>query len=631
MLDKMREGSQGVAAKVVLSVIILSFALAGVSGYLGSSSQSAAVLVNDQEISRASVEQAYKNERSRLQEQYGEQFDVLASNPNFAQQVRAQATQTLISESLIGQAISEMGLRIGDEQVKSKIRNMTEFQVEGKFNNDKYLSLLRRATYTPVQFSASVKQDLARSQLLKMLVGSEFVVPQEVNLAAQLQMQKRVAKILTVNATAFENNSEVSADEIQAYYDNNSQLFQYPEQVSVDYVLLDASQLTLQTPLSDADIETYYDTHQSDYQRVERRKVAHILVKGDDSIAQQKALDILDQLEKGADFAKLATEKSEDAYSAKNKGELDWFERGVMDPAFNDAAFTLTKEASLSGLVKSTFGYHIIKLLDIQAAKTLPLADVKIQVKKALHEEKSKELYYDLQQRLSEVAFESPDNLDEAAGVVSGEVQHTELFSADQAPELLTEKAILSTVFDSNFREEGMNSEVIELSENKAIVVRINDFKAASTQPLSEVSDVIAAQLSAEKSRSAAQAFVEAITAKLNAQESVAAELAEKNIEFSKDLTFERYNHDYDYQVVQKVFKLAKPTADQVSRDWAATSTGDYVVIELSKVIDSDPSVNLKVKDQIANMLNRSTAEATYQALVAQLMANADIKYLVAN
>ncbi|MCG6202570.1 peptidylprolyl isomerase [Psychromonas antarctica] len=631
MLDKMREGSQGVAAKVVLSVIILSFALAGVSGYLGSSSQSAAVLVNDQEISRASVEQAYKNERSRLQEQYGEQFDVLASNPNFAQQVRAQATQTLISESLIGQAISEMGLRIGDEQVKNKIRNMTEFQVEGKFNNDKYLSLLRRATYTPVQFSASVKQDLARSQLLKMLVGSEFVVPQEVNLAAQLQMQKRVAKILTVNATAFENNSEVSADEIQAYYDNNSQLFQYPEQVSVDYVLLDASQLTLQTPLSDADIETYYDTHQSDYQRVERRKVAHILVKGDDSIAQQKALDILDQLEKGADFAKLATEKSEDAYSAKNKGELDWFERGVMDPAFNDAAFTLTKEASLSGLVKSTFGYHIIKLLDIQAAKTLPLADVKIQVKKALHEEKSKELYYDLQQRLSEVAFESPDNLDEAAGVVSGEVQHTELFSADQAPELLTEKAILSTVFDSNFREEGMNSEVIELSENKAIVVRINDFKAASTQPLSEVSDVIAAQLSAEKSRSAAQAFVEAITAKLNAQESVAAELAEKNIEFSKDLTFERYNHDYDYQVVQKVFKLAKPTADQVSRDWAATSTGDYVVIELSKVIDSDPSVNLKVKDQISNMLNRSTAEATYQALVAQLMANADIKYLVAN
>ncbi len=632
MLDKMREGSQGVAAKIVLTVIILSFALAGVSSYLGGGSASVAVMVNDEEISQASVEQAYKNERARLQQQYGEQFDILASNPNFAQQVRAQATQTLISESLISQAISEMGLRVGDEQVKNEIRKMAEFQVEGQFNNEQYLSLLRRATYTPAQFSAGLKQDLARRQLLQMLVGSEFVLPDEVDAANQLQAQKRVAKVLTVSAADFENGGQISNDEIKAYYDNNSQLFQYPEQVSVDYVLLDAATLASQVSVNQADIETYYDNHQSDYQRTERRKVAHILVQGDTDVSKQKAAAILAELESGADFAQLVTEKSDDAFSAKNKGELDWFERGVMDPAFDDAAFLLTKEAPLSGLVKSQFGYHIIKLVDVKASKTLPLADVQKQVENALQKEKMNELYYELQQRLSEVAFESPDNLDEAAGVVDSKVSHTELFTAEKAPELLADKALLNTVFDINFREEGMNSEVIEISETKAIVVRVNDYKAASTQPLTEVSDLIASQLKAEKSRTEAQAFAKSITDKLNAQESISAQLAEKNIEFSSDLTFERYNRDYDYQVVQKVFKLAKPTAQQVTRDWVTTSTGDYAVIELSEVIEIDPAVaDNAAKEQVANMLARSTSEATYQALVTQLMENADIKYPVTN
>ena len=632
MLDKMREGSQGLAAKIILSVIILSFALAGVSSYLGGGSAAVAVMVNDQEITQASVEQAYKNERARLQEQYGEQFDILAANPNFAQQVRAQATQKLISDSLIAQAISEMGLRVGDEQVKNEIRKMAEFKVDGKFNNERYLSLLRRATYTPAQFSASLKEDLARRQLLQMLVDSEFVLPGEVSFADQLQAQKRIAKVLTVTAADFEDAEQISEAAISAYYDNNKQLFQYPEQVSVDYVLLDGSTLADQISVNQADIETYYDHHQSDYQRPERRKVAHILVQGETDAAQQKAAAILAELKNGADFALLATEKSDDSYSAKNKGELDWFERGVMDPAFDDAAFLLTKEAPLSELVKSQFGYHIIKLVDVEESQTLALADVQTQVKNALQQEQINDLYFELQQKLGEVAFESPDSLDEAAGSINSQVLHTELFAAQQAPEILANKAVLQTLFAIDFREDGMNSELIELSENKAVVVRVNEYKAAATQPLTEVSDLIASQLKAERARVEAQAFVESITAKLNTQESIASLLADKNIEFSSDVTFTRYNRDYDYQVVQKVFKLAKPSAAQVTQDWVTTSTGDFAVIELSKVVDADSAAtDSEAKAQLAKMLARSASEATYQALVAQLMENADIKYPVAD
>jgi len=377
MLDKMREGSQGIIAKSILILVILTFAFAGVSSYLGGSGVAVAVTVNGQEISQASVEQAYKNERARLQQQYGEQFDLLASNPNFAQQIRAQALQTLVTEALVVQAIDEMGLRVGDDQIKEQIRQMPEFQVDGKFNNEQYLALLRRASYTPAQFSGGLKQDAARRQLLTMLIGSEFVLPAEVDLANELQAQQRIAKVLTVSATDFTKTEAVTESEIQQYYAANSQRFQYPEQVSVDYVVLDATSLTDQVAVTDGELETYFDNHQSDYKRVERRKVAHILVKGDSSAAKEKAELLLAELKKGADFGKLATQKSDDAYSAKNSGLLDWFEAGVMDPDFDTASFALTKDAPLSALVKSSFGYHIIKLMDIQESQALPFAEVK--------------------------------------------------------------------------------------------------------------------------------------------------------------------------------------------------------------------------------------------------------------
>ncbi|ABM03286.1 PpiC-type peptidyl-prolyl cis-trans isomerase [Psychromonas ingrahamii 37] len=628
MLDKMREGAQGATAKIIIVVIILSFALAGVSSYLGGSGISVAVTVNDEEISKATVDQAYQNERTRLEQQYGEQFALLASTPNFNQKIRQQAMQTVISERLLTQAIKDMGLRIGDEQVKQEIRKMKEFQVDGNFNNEQYLSLLRRASYTPAQFSQSIKQDLARRQLLTMVLGSEFILPMEVQQANRLQAQKRVARVLTVKASDFADKDPISEQEISTYYENNSQFFQTAEQVSVDYVVLDGSLLADRVTLSSEELEKYYDMHASDYQRGEKRKVAHILLLGDNSAAKEKAQAILSELEEGADFAQLAAQKSEDSYSAENNGELDWFERGVMDPAFDDAAFKLTKEAPLSNIVKSQFGYHIIKLVDIQESKKLPLSEVTAQVENAAKREEMNNLYYELHQRLSEAAFERPDNLDEAARVLGTDIQHTELFSAAEAPEPLTDNAVLKIVFDSAFREDRMNSELIELSENKVIVVHVNRYQAAALQPLADVSEQIIAQLQAQKAHKNTEEFVKSLMVKLKAQESIETILTEKNLAFSDPSTFTRNDSELDYRVMQAVFKLAKPTEQQATYDWVTTSTDDYALIELTSVEELDSELkNVDKIQKLEERLQRLFSESTYQALSMALMANADIKY----
>jgi peptidyl-prolyl cis-trans isomerase D len=628
MLERMREGSQGVVAKSILVVIILSFALAGVSSYLGSTSVDAAVTVNGEAISQQSVEQAYQNERARLQQQYGEQFDIIASNPNFAQQVRAQATQTLVTERLIAQAVADMGLRVSDEQVKQAIRATPEFQVDGKFNNNLYLSLLRNNNLSPSQFSANFKTDLVRIQLLQTLVGSEFVLPSEVSLISQLQSQQRVARILNIKTDDFADDGQVTEEEINAFYTENGALFQNPEQVNVEYVLLDSAKLTADLDINDTDIQAYYDQHQSDYQRSERRKVAHIFIKSDTAEAKEKAQAILAEVKEGGDFAELAKAKSEDQFSAKNNGELDWFERGVMDPAFDESAFQLTEASPVSDVVESEFGFHIIKLLQLQNAQVLPLADVKSRIEVALKAEKVKELYDGLYQRLSEVAFESPDSLEEASAEVGVDIKTSGLFSAADAPKPLNDRNVLSQVFDENFRSEGLNSEVIELNDTQAIVVRVKAYNEAATKPIAEVTDQIKLQLQEQKSAEAAKQFVVSLMAKLEAGESIDAELANKNIAFTQPLTLARYSRDYDAELIQRLFQLAKPETDKVTRDYVVTAQGDYAVIELSKVVEAaEGKTDEATNAQLASMLERSTSEATYQALVTYLLKNADITY----
>ncbi|WP_413692901.1 peptidylprolyl isomerase [Psychromonas sp. KJ10-2] len=628
MLERMREGSQGVVAKSILIVIILSFALAGVSSYLGTSSVDAAVTVNGEDISQQSVEQAYQNERARLQQQYGEQFELLASNPNFAQQVRAQATQTLITERLVAQAVADMGLRVGDEQVKEAIRNMPDFQVDGKFDNNLYLSLLRNNNLSPAQFSANFKTDLVRVQLLQTLVGSEFVLPSEVAQTSKLQGQQRVARILNVDSADFVADANVTDQDIEAYYADNSQAFQSPEQVNVEYILLDADTLTSEVNVTEQDIQDYYDLHKSDYQQVERRKVAHIFIEGDSDEAKAKAEAILAEVKSGADFAELAKTKSEDVYSAKNDGELDWFERGVMDPAFDSSAFALTEASPISDVVKSEFGYHIIKLIDAQENTPRPLSEVQSQIEVALKNEKVRSIFDDLYQRLSEVAFESPDSLEEASAEVGVEIQESGLFSSANVPSELDSRDLLSQVFDENFRAEGLNSEVIDISDSKAIVVRVKDYQEAATKPLAEVTDQITVQLEEQKSAEAAKQFVESLMTKLNAGESIDSDLQAKDLAFTAPLTLARYSRDYDTQIIQRLFQLAKPETDQVTRDYVGTAQGDFAVIELSDVIEQDADqVEEEMQTQLTTMLQRSTSDATYQALITSLLNNADITY----
>ncbi|MCD8476073.1 MAG: SurA N-terminal domain-containing protein [Shewanella fodinae] len=229
MLDKIRDGAQSAIAKIILVLVILSFAFAGVSSYLGRSSQSAAATVNGEDISQAELEKAYQNEKNRLQQQLGDMFDALSGNDAYLANVKQGVLQRLIAQRLLDQAAKDLGLRVSDEQIKESIRNEPAFQVDGQFNNDRYLALLQQLGFTPSSFRETMRADMSRSQLINALIGSEFVLKGEASQLAKLQAQTRDIRLLKVDSEPFIGDVKVTDDELKQFYDANPDQFQRPE------------------------------------------------------------------------------------------------------------------------------------------------------------------------------------------------------------------------------------------------------------------------------------------------------------------------------------------------------------------------------------------------------------------
>ena len=631
MLDKFREGAQGPAAKIILGVVILSFALAGVGGYLGSTTEEPAAVVNGEDISRQALESAYQQERNKVEQEYGDSFAAIAADPNFAQQLRANVLQRLVNERLTDQAIEELGLRISDEQIKQSIRTMAEFQRDGKFDNDTYLAVLRQSGYQPDQFRDVLRQDMARRQLLQSYLSSEISLPGEALHLYRLQAQQREVRQLTVAVNQFNDKVTVSDDEIDAYYQANQGDFQHPEQVNLEYVLLDAAALSTDVDLSEEAIKAYYQDHQAAYKAPEKRRVAHILVDLNKDNAEQEAADILAKVQQGEDFAELAKTLSSDTFSGENGGELDWFEKGVMDPDFEAAAFALANVGDTSAVVKSEFGYHVIKLLEVQANAAAPFEEVKDKIAKTLKHDKAMEVFYDKLQKLSEMAFEVPDTLTEAADAAELTVQQTGLFSRDTAAGDFANAQVLVPAFSADLREEQVNSEVIELSPEKVMVIRVNEFKPQSTKALAEVKDTITLLLTRDKATAAANEFVMQLMTALDKGEDITALLAPYDFSFSEPESVSRMAPGTSPEVARQVFTMAKPETGKVQRAKVALLNGDLALVELTGVTEL-PAETLPSEaetQQLSQFVQNTQADTSYQALLKLLQARADISYPV--
>ncbi|MDX5406636.1 MAG: SurA N-terminal domain-containing protein [Chromatiaceae bacterium] len=623
MLERIREGSQGIIAKSILGLVILTFALAGVGSYLSTPAETNVAEVNGEKISRQDFEQAFQNERARMQQQFGEMYAALAADPAYMSNFRSEVLERLIDERLQQQYADSLGLRVSDEQVRSAIRAMTEFQIDGQFNNDRYLALLRQAGYQPDQFRELIREQMSRNQLVMGLLGSEFATAKEMQLLLKLQQQTRDISFLRFKAADYADQVSITDQMLQDYYTLNLAQFETEQKVAVEYVEISAQTLAADEQVTADEIAAYYDANKARYTREERRQVAHIMLESEEDNADvaAQAEQLLKQLNNGADFAELAKANSADTFSAENGGVLDWLAPGDMDADFEQAAFALESEGQLSQVVKSAYGYHIIKLVALEPAQVKPLTEVSDEIAQTLKQDRATAAFYELQQRLAEVSFEVPDTLEDAAAAVGQKVMSTGLFARNEATAPLNEPAVLTKLFEADFIEQRLNSEVIELGRERAIVVRVKDYQSARTQSLDEVKAVVESAVRAEQSALLAKQQAEKVLAEI-ANSSLAEQAQALNMTLEQSADTPRFGGTLDGEIRAKAFAMARPV-DTASIELASLANGDAALVSVTAVKDAE--VTLVPDNAQLDRLADQQAEQAYRALIASLKAKAEI------
>ncbi|CAI0877451.1 peptidylprolyl isomerase [Serratia fonticola] len=617
MMDNLRAAANHVVLKIILGLIILSFLLTGVVSYQGSAGDYAAK-VNGQVIERAQLEQAFQSERSRMQQELGDRFSAMAGNEGYMQQMRQQVLSQLIDKSLLDQYAKTLGLSASDDQVKEAIRQESYFQTDGKFDNAKYLDLITRSGFSADQYAQYTRQRLINQQMIQGFGGSDIVPPSEAESMVALVLQERDVRLATIDLNAMMAKQTVTDEELKAFFEQNKNSFIAPEKVKVSFIPLDAAALQDTVTVTEADISAYYDGHQSSFGQPERKKFSVIQLKTE---ADAKA--VLEELKNGGDFAALAKEKSTDIISRRTGGEMDWMEPDTTADELKQA--NLTEKGQLSGVVKSSVGYLIVRLDDIKPALVKPLSEVHDAIAKQLKQEKAVDAYYALQQKVSEAATSDNESLasaEEAAGIKAA---NTEWFTRDSVPAALNFKPVVQAIFDGSLIGEngapGSNSDVITVDGDRAFVVRVVAHQPEGIEPFDKVKDRVTAMVKHNKALQEAKLQGEKLLVELKQGKGDEAMKA-AGLSFGSVQKMARAPEDS--QLVEAVFALPHPEAGKVVYGMSQDAQGNVVLIALDSVKPGTLPAD-EMKTFVSNM-EKGSASVTFDALLTNLRKEAKIK-----
>lgn len=615
MMDSLRTAANSLVLKIIFGIIIVSFILTGVSGYLIGGSDNYAAKVNGQEISRGQFENAFNNERNRMQQQLGDQFSELAANESYMKTLRQQTLNRLIDEALLDQYSRELKLNISDEQVKQAIFATPAFQVDGKFDNNRYNAIVNKMGMTADQYAQALRNQLTTQQVINGVAGTEFMLKGETDELAELVAQQRVVREATIDVNALAAKQQVTDQEVSSYYEQNKNSFMMPEQFRVSYIKLDAA--AMQETASDADIQAYYDQHQDQFTQPQRNRYSIIQTKTED-----EAKAVLDALNKGGDFAALAKEKSADIISARNGGDMGWLEDATTPDELKNAG--LKEKGQLSGVIKSSVGYLVARLDDVQPAKVKPLSEARADIAAKVKQEKALDAYYALQQKVSDAASNDNESLAGAEQAAGMKAVETGWFNRDSLPEELNFKPVSDAIFNGGLVGQngtpGNNSDIITVDGDRAFVLRVAEHKAEAVKPLAEVKDQVTALVKHNKAVQQAKLDADKLLVELKAGKGDEAMKA-AGLSFGESKTLSRTGQD---PVSQAAFGLSLPAKDKPVYGVANDMQGNVVLLALDAV--KAGSMPEEQKKAMVQGITQNNAQIVFEALMSNLRKAAKIK-----
>jgi peptidyl-prolyl cis-trans isomerase D len=584
--------------------------------------ENVAAKVNGDDISIPELQQAQEMQRRQLQQRLGKDFDASTLDDKL---LKDAALKGLIERKLLLQAAQNDKFAFTQQQVDQLILQTPEFLVDGKFNADKFDQALRQNGYTRMQFRQMLEQEMLIGQLRAGIAGSGFVTDNELQAFARLEKQTRDFATLTFKADPAK--AKVEDADIKAYYDAHKAEFMSPDQVVIDYIELKKSSFFNQVVAKDEDLQAQYQKEIAGLS--EQRDAAHILVevnaKQTDAQAKAKIEEIKARLAKGEDFAKLAKEESNDVGSANNGGDLGYAGRGVYDPAFEDALYGLKAKGDVSEPVRTQYGWHLIKLLGVQAPEVPSFASLKPKLEQDLKSQLVEQRFVDATKQLESSAYEASD-LAQPAQELGLKVETSKPFGREGGEGVAANRQVVQAAFSTEVLEDGANSGAIELDPETVVVLRVKEHHKPQQQTLEEVTASIREVLQRQHAADAAKAQGEALLAGLRDGKTPLAQ-AQNGQTWKVVEAASRGQDGVDPQLLQEVFRMARPAkAEQPTFAGVTLGNGDYVLIRLNGVSEPSATLSDQEKAMYRQFLASRSGQEDFAAFRRQLSDKAEVE-----
>ena len=627
MFDFVRDNTRLMLGLLVL-LVIPSFVFFGVQGYRGfnEGENSKVAVVDGVKISQAEWDAAHRQSVDNLRRQIPNLDASLAESP----ELRYQSLEQLVRQRLLGVAATKQHVMISDAQLQRELLSVPQLaqlrRPDGSIDVDAYRSLLSSQGYTVEGFEASLRRDASLRRVLAGMAETGMASDAVARVALEALLQRRQISVQRFMVTDYLSKATPSDDDVLAYYKAHEADFKTVEAADIEYLVLDAATLKEGIAVSADEVRRYYEDNAAKYTRAEERRASHILVKVDPGAsadakakAKAKAEGLLAQVRQApAKFAEIARTQSDDAGSARNGGDLDFFSKGAMVKPFEDAAFAM-KAGEIGNLVESEFGFHIIKLEAVRGGDKRSVEQVRPEIEETLRLQQAQRRYTEAAEGFSNMVYEQFDSLKAAADKFNLKIQKATVSRkpAGDAKGPLASAKLLQAVFSDDALKNKRNTDAIEVGSSQLAAARVVDYRPAAVQPLEQVKADVRERVRLEQASSLARKEGEARLAALKQDASKMDKAQSATVSRAQPAGLPR-------ELMEAVLKAdAQKLPAVFGVDLASNG---YVVVRLEKILP--PEMPDDQRKQWAPRLAQvwSSAEAQYYLEALKKRYKAEIK-----
>ena len=629
MLQSIRDRSQGLVVGVIVGLISLTFVLVGIQSYLEGGSKVAVAEVDGHEIHLTEFQQNLQRFRQRAQSIMGDSFNPLDWD---RPEIKRRVVNELIDNYITADFARNSWLRVGDAQVASELQIIPAFKDDdGKFSRTLYEQRTRLLGYSELAFEERMRDELVRSQLFAGVGGSEIIGDNELRMLHRLVEQERDIGYAIVPGSGYENTVNISEDEISGYYDDNNSRYRELEKVSLEYVEVSASSLSSTMEFSEDELRDQYLATVDQYTIAEERDAEYILLPlsnsaGEDELqkARLKLLEVSERFKAGSTIEAIKEKYGQDPEFSIQASKTGLFGKGIMAQPFEDGVFGLTV-GQFSEPIRTDFGLHIIKLVEIAPARTKSFEEVQSDVENSMKEVEAQKLFFEVAEEFSTLVYENPQDLVTTAEALDLKIKKLGFLNREALTVLFSEQAT-TAIFDSEVVLEKMNSIPIELPDGRLIAFRSAGYKPSRVPPLLEIRNRVEEDLITSRLREVVKKKALEMIGRVKAGQPMSEVIAAEGLDWKNVVGAKRDSAEVNRAIINKAFSEVTDESGVVYLS-VPVGASDNAVVRVSNVVfPADDDLDQESQSALRQELEEEKKASSWATYVRDIRQQARVE-----